>query len=996
VLINQSKSQLAIQYAHHVLDTAPQTFVFWVHASTQARFEEAYRGIADRLELPGRNDPKANVLRLVSNWLCNETNGQWMMVVDNVDDVQMFFPSRERQGDEAHVSLQTPLAIYLPQSRNGSILITSRSKDAAVRLAGGYHKITEVLAMDESQGLQLLWNKLQDLPSEESAVDLLRALDCIPLAITQAAAYINQRAHMTTASYLDEFQRNNKKREHLLNWDAGELRRDRSASNSIVTTWQMSFERIRQERPSAADLLSLMSFFNPQGIPESTLRRHSRTAAGIAETWAEGEADSAFDEDLDTLLAYSFVAVTANSNECEMHALVQFCMQAWLSSYNDAEQWEQRFITLMAQELPTGNYENWEKCQQLLPHIEKLYNTQPAADDALKAWTQVLTNAAWYLCMRGGYSIARQLATKALAARESVFGLDKGQTLTSVAVLALVLQYQGKYDEAEKLNRRALEGREKELGVHHPDTLTSVSNLASVVQYQGKYDEAEKLNWRALEGREKELGVHHPDTLTSVDNLAGVLRYQGKYDEAEKLNWRALEGREKELGVHHPDTLTSVSNLASVMQYQGKYDKAEKLNRRALEGREKELGIHHPDTLKSVSNLALVMSRQSKVEEVGLTYMRKLVGKDMAMLQDTDIEGGTPHLILEPQVDDDFTTASTLQGKSSIGVSQSKTLVGEEEMSNQAKDSLIDEIYDDDPLDASSVSSRVTTAREKDGKAHIAYFLATDAELRRLCSGIMDKVDRAEFADIGRRLLKTFYLGLLGDAQTELEIQSVRLLKSRKSRVRISTDIVDIITSADAQDAEKKRKIIEQIRMRKERLENWAKRHAHTPLHNRNSQPLGAEQHEQWAGEDSYEGHENPRIQEDGGNQGDQEEGDEKHGTYSDVESESESEHDEDTLPNLTEMEVFFRNSKSFQALIYGFKERLLPQSLRDIVSSTPVELSNEEDKSVVNYTKALVEDYTMLDWNWWPLGPRMRPLNPNESRLVWHCVSKICMAKFT
>jgi hypothetical protein len=395
VLINQSKSQLAIQYAHHVLDTAPQTFVFWVHASTQARFEEAYRGIADRLELPGRNDPKANVLRLVSDWLCNETNGQWMMVVDNVDDVQMFFPSRERQGDEAHVSLQTPLAIYLPQSRNGSILITSRSKDAAVRLAGGYHKITEVLAMDESEGLQLLWNKLQDLPSEESAVDLLHALDCIPLAITQAAAYINQRAHMTTASYLDEFQRNNKKREHLLNWDAGELRRDRSASNSIVTTWQMSFERIRQERPSAADLLSLMSFFNPQGIPQSTLRRHSRTAAGIAETWAEGEADSAFDEDLDTLLAYSLVAVTANSNECEMHALVQFCVQAWLSSYNDAEQWEQRFITLMAQELPTGNYENWETCQQLLPHIEKLYNTQPAADDALKAWTQVLTNAAW-------------------------------------------------------------------------------------------------------------------------------------------------------------------------------------------------------------------------------------------------------------------------------------------------------------------------------------------------------------------------------------------------------------------------------------------------------------------------------------------------------------------------------------------------------------------------------------------------------------------------
>jgi hypothetical protein len=109
-------------------------------------------------------------------------------------------------------------------------------------------------------------------PKEEGAVDLLYALDYIPLAITQAAAFINRRSRMTASRYLDEFRKNEKKRESLLNWDAGDLRRDLSASNSVVTTWQISFERIRQERPSAVDLLSLMSFFNPQGIPESLLQ----------------------------------------------------------------------------------------------------------------------------------------------------------------------------------------------------------------------------------------------------------------------------------------------------------------------------------------------------------------------------------------------------------------------------------------------------------------------------------------------------------------------------------------------------------------------------------------------------------------------------------------------------------------------------------------------------------------------------------------------------
>ncbi|RYP47712.1 hypothetical protein DL768_006248 [Monosporascus sp. mg162] len=624
VLTKKSKSQLAIQYSHNVRDATPQTFVFWVHASTKARFEEAYRDLADRLELPGRHDPKVDVLRLVSNWLCDETNGRWMMVLDNVDDVETFL-SRRREGDERSESSSTPLAVYLPQSRNGSILITSRNKDAAARLAGGHKNIKEVRAMDESQALHLFRNKLQSASKEEGAADLLRALDYIPLAITQAAAYINRRTRWTAYNYLDEFHKNDKKKESILNRDAGDLRRDASASNSVVMTWQMSFERIREERRSAADLLSLISFFNPQGIPAWILRRHSRS---VTETGDEDEADSAFDEDFDTLQAYSLIAATAETDMCEMHPLVQFCTQVWLSSFGDAERWKQKFIGLMAREFPTGQFETWAKCQQLLPHVESLYDTELTTDEFLKEWAQIVTNAAWYVQMKGSYMIAQEIATKALTATERVLGQDDEWTLTSATVLASVLQCQGKYDEAEKLNRRALEGSEKELGIQHPDTLTSVSNLAMVLQDQGKYDEAEKLNRRALEGMEKELGIQHPDTLASVNNLAFVLKYQEKYDEAEKLNRRALEGAEKVLGIQHPETLTSVSNLATVLQYQGKYDEAEKLNRRALEGREKELGIQHPETLTSLTNLASVLQYQGKYDEAEKLNRRALEGRE--------------------------------------------------------------------------------------------------------------------------------------------------------------------------------------------------------------------------------------------------------------------------------------------------------------------------------------------------------------------------------
>jgi hypothetical protein len=99
----------------------------------------------------------------------------------------------------------------------------------------------------------------------------------------------------------------------------------------------MSFEQIRRERQTAAELLPLMSFFNPQTIPESSFRRHSKAATAVTKKLAEEEAGKAFDEDFSTLHAYSRVGMIAGSELCEMHALVQFCTRVWLSYFGDGE-----------------------------------------------------------------------------------------------------------------------------------------------------------------------------------------------------------------------------------------------------------------------------------------------------------------------------------------------------------------------------------------------------------------------------------------------------------------------------------------------------------------------------------------------------------------------------------------------------------------------------------------------------------------------------------
>lgn len=46
--------------------------------------------VAVKLELPGWDDPKTNVLGLVSRWLSDAGNSRWPMILDNADDINVF------------------------------------------------------------------------------------------------------------------------------------------------------------------------------------------------------------------------------------------------------------------------------------------------------------------------------------------------------------------------------------------------------------------------------------------------------------------------------------------------------------------------------------------------------------------------------------------------------------------------------------------------------------------------------------------------------------------------------------------------------------------------------------------------------------------------------------------------------------------------------------------------------------------------------------------
>ncbi|KAK4031516.1 hypothetical protein C8A01DRAFT_21269, partial [Parachaetomium inaequale] len=80
------KTQIALAYAYWLQRPRPEASVFLVHASNAERFRQAYVYITQECQVPGYDDPKADVLLLVKAWLERKEHGLWLIVIDNADD----------------------------------------------------------------------------------------------------------------------------------------------------------------------------------------------------------------------------------------------------------------------------------------------------------------------------------------------------------------------------------------------------------------------------------------------------------------------------------------------------------------------------------------------------------------------------------------------------------------------------------------------------------------------------------------------------------------------------------------------------------------------------------------------------------------------------------------------------------------------------------------------------------------------------------------------
>jgi tetratricopeptide (TPR) repeat protein/DNA-binding XRE family transcriptional regulator len=584
------KTQTAVEYAHRHRNDYQA--ILWVQADTQDALISGFVSLAALLRLPEKNEQDIQrIVDAVKRWLSEHT--QWLLVLDNVEDMRV-------------------VKTFLPTTYSGHILLTTR-----LQALGGMAQGIMLEQMEPHEGVLFLLRRATIIGLDETldhvdaadmseATAIVEELGGLPLALDQAGAYIEE----TQCSLSDYGQRYRIRRALLLKRRGGLVV---DHPEPVATTWSLSFEKVEQQSPAAADLLRLCTFLHSDAIP---IELFTKGASHLGPFLAHAAEDPvALDETIAVLGNYSLIRRDARDKTISIHRLVQAVLKDAMS---EAVQgiWAQRMIYAVNAAFPAvEKFTTWQQCERYLLQALACAGLIEQGNITLLEAASLLYRVGWYLDDRTRYREAEPLLVRALAIREQQLGPDHSYTASSLNGLAELYEHQGKYEQAASLYMRALAICEQQLGPQHLNTATGLNNLAILYNHQGKYEQAEPLLVRALTIREQQLGPQHPDIADLLTNLAGLYRAQGKYEEAEPLAMRALAICEQQLGPQHPGTAQSLHALAVLYHERGRNKEAEPLYMRALTIRKQTLGPEHRDTIQSLNNLGALYFSQGKYEQ---------------------------------------------------------------------------------------------------------------------------------------------------------------------------------------------------------------------------------------------------------------------------------------------------------------------------------------------------------------------------------------------
>ena len=555
------KTSVALEYAHRHLAEVGMAWQFPAEdpAVLAAGFGDLAAQLGVRDLLDARN-PVASVHGVLAAY-----PREWLLLFDNAPD-------------------RASVAAFVPSVGRGRVVITSRDQNWPPGQA------LQVPVLDRDVAAEFLVNRTGDR-DRQAALDLAGELGGLPLALEQAAAYIQVTGDNLT-SYLSSFRQ---RRTDML--ARGE---PTGYGKTVATTWTLAFERLQQTQPYAVGLLRLMTFCAPEAIPLRLLLQPRPELAGqfgheVAPVLVPLAEDSLAAKDaIAALRRYSLIAPAADGS-ASVHRLVQ---AVTLDRLPDAlaEAWQKAAGSLIEAAIPadTDPPGTWRVCAALLPHAQAAL-----ADDS-----DGMARIAHYLGSSGSYAAARDLQQRVLDAREQVLGPEHPDTLMARHELASWTGEAGDPAAARDLFAGLLPVRERVLGPEHPVTLAARHQLARWTGHSGDPAAARDLFAGLLAVDERVLGPEHPDTLAACYQLPRWTGEAGDPAAARDQYAELLPVEERVLGPEHPRTLFARHQLARWTGEAGDPAAARDQYAELLAVDERVLGPEHPRTLFARHQLA--------------------------------------------------------------------------------------------------------------------------------------------------------------------------------------------------------------------------------------------------------------------------------------------------------------------------------------------------------------------------------------------------------
>ena len=606
--------------------------MFWVYAYNAERLRKAFDDIAKQVKIPGHQDPGAATLRLVKEWFESDASGHWLLIIDNVDNTELLYPSTAQS---------TRYADYLPMSENGSILLTTRNGKVGHEFAAAQNVLT-LSGMDTGDSVALLLTRLGNSQPEESLKELAEELGQVPLALVQAASFITQN-NMTVGRYLQLYRQNDSSKVQLLSNNFEDEGRHALSKNSIATTWSVSFEYIRKHHTQAADLLSYISMLANEGVPEFIM--------------PHGTEPVKFEEAIGTLHAFSFIStryfeLDNSQHRCfNFHRLVRLAMRNWLSINGRLDSWLAHAMEELAVVVNRPDIEKYDLSSQCLPHAIELL-----ADERLQGVSgpenvpaiffkhkrkkrfSLLNRKPQEECMHEGsicprctqrilhfvgktlYSVgdwisARLYHQRRLAICAHLFGESHRITLWSLFNLLETIWQLQELESAERLCRKLIENSKPKSVPASWYTFEGMDCLVKILEDRGKHAEADAVERQLMEIGHRDMDQTYSDTnLLRLRTVAGILDSRNEFDEAVKYQLRAVEGY-RTMGVQNYETIDALKTLALIYFYMSRYDEAESYARLALDSSKVLFGPGDPYTIDHMLDISRYLRWQSKTAE---------------------------------------------------------------------------------------------------------------------------------------------------------------------------------------------------------------------------------------------------------------------------------------------------------------------------------------------------------------------------------------------